>query len=170
MGETTTMKSYRKGALGALMDEYERASSDLKLLLREISEDDYIRIIDAQTKDENCRTVQTIISHVVGAGYSYADYIRECFGIASTRPARMSVPRLEAESQINSMLEYTANTLEGRWEMREEEIAGVEINSSWGVRYDLEQLLEHAIVHVLRHRRQIERLLEGSRMSARTGV
>ena len=29
----------------------------------------------------------------------------------------------------------------------------------WGQRYDVEQLLEHAIVHVLRHRRQIERFL-----------
>jgi len=27
----------------------------------------------------------------------------------------------------------------------------------WGQKYDPEQLLEHAIVHILRHRRQIER-------------
>ena len=27
---------------------------------------------------------------------------------------------------------------------------------SWGQSYDVEQILEHAIVHVLRHRRQIE--------------
>jgi len=29
----------------------------------------------------------------------------------------------------------------------------------WGQLYDVEQLLEHAIVHILRHRRQIERFL-----------
>jgi hypothetical protein len=28
--------------------------------------------------------------------------------------------------------------------------------TSWGQLYDIEQLMEHAIVHVLRHRRQIE--------------
>ena len=33
------------------------------------------------------------------------------------------------------------------------------IHSGWSVTYDLEQLLEHAIVHVLRHRRQIEKFL-----------
>jgi len=27
----------------------------------------------------------------------------------------------------------------------------------WGPQYDLEQLLEHAVVHILRHRRQIEK-------------
>ena len=29
----------------------------------------------------------------------------------------------------------------------------------WGQLYDVEQLFEHAIVHILRHRRQIERFL-----------
>lgn len=31
------------------------------------------------------------------------------------------------------------------------------INVRWGQQYDIEQLFEHAIVHVLRHRRQIEK-------------
>ena len=35
--------------------------------------------------------------------------------------------------------------------MSEEEISGTVINSPWGVVYDVEQLLEHAIVHILRH-------------------
>jgi hypothetical protein len=35
----------------------------------------------------------------------------------------------------------------------------VQIPARWGPVYDLEQLLEHMIVHVLRHRRQIERFL-----------
>ena len=153
-------KSYRKGAIGALMDEYERASLDLKLLLRAISEDRFLEILDKLTSDDDCRSVQTIITHVVGAGFGYADYIRGCFGIASTAPERRLLSRAEAEAQIDAMLEYTVETLEGRWEMREDEITSVVIDSRWGVRYDLEQLLEHAIVHILRHRRQIQRLMQ----------
>jgi len=38
-------------------------------------------------------------------------------------------------------------------------LMAVQIKPRWGQSYDLEQLLEHAIVQVLRHRRQIERLL-----------
>jgi hypothetical protein len=40
-----------------------------------------------------------------------------------------------------------------------ERITALEIQAPWGPVYDLEQMLEHAIVHVLRHRRQIERFL-----------
>jgi uncharacterized damage-inducible protein DinB len=140
------------------MDEYERAWSDLRLVLRGIPEDEFSAVIDPDTKDENCRSVQTIITHVVRAGYGYADYIREKFGIAPATPVSSLVPCHEAEARINAMLDYTVHTLDGRWEMTEDEVASISIDSRWGVRYDLEQLLEHAIVHILRHRRQIERL------------
>ena len=33
----------------------------------------------------------------------------------------------------------------------------LKIKSGWGQSYDIEQMTEHAIVHVLRHRRQIEK-------------
>jgi hypothetical protein len=33
------------------------------------------------------------------------------------------------------------------------------MHGSWGQSYDIKQLMEHAIVHTLRHRRQIERFL-----------
>jgi len=46
----------------------------------------------------------------------------------------------------------------------------VQIRSRWGAVYDLEQLLEHAIVHVLRHRRQIERFLTEPRFSGRAAT
>ena len=161
-------KTYRKGAIGALMDEYERAASDLKILLRDISEDGFVEVLDNLTNDDDCRSVQTIITHVVGAGYGYADYIRGTVGAASTRPDRRLLSRPEAEAQLDAMLEYTVQTLEGRWEMAEEDTKSVVIDSSWGVRYDLEQLLEHAIVHILRHRRQIQRLMQKSTMGEST--
>jgi uncharacterized damage-inducible protein DinB len=140
------------------MDEYERAWSDLRFVLREIPEDDFTEIIDPETKDENCRSVQTIISHVVRAGYGYADYIRAKIGIPLASPTGSLVSHHEAERKIDAMFDYTVHTLDGRWEMPQDEVAAIAIDSRWGVRYDLEQLLEHAIVHILRHRRQIERL------------
>ncbi|HEV8485649.1 MAG TPA: DinB family protein [Blastocatellia bacterium] len=163
-------KTYRKGAIGALMDEYERASSDLKLLLRDISEDRFIEILDTQTKDNDCRSTQTIITHVLAAGYGYADYIRGVLGIPASRPDRRLLSRPEVEAQLDAMVEYTVHTLEGRWEMTDDEMMSMVIDSRWGVRYDLEQLLEHAIVHILRHRRQIERLIQSTGMVGSSGV
>jgi len=142
-----------------MMDEYERAASELKLLLGLISEADFTRIVDTETKDEDCRSIQTIITHAVRAGYGYADYIRESFSMVSTRPESVTVAHGEAVEKIEAMLAYTVQTLEGKWEMKDEEIESMAMKVRWGPTYDLEQLLEHAIVHILRHRRQVERFL-----------
>lgn len=152
-------KSYRNGAIGALMDEYERAVLELKTLVKEIPADKFVRIADPQTNDEDCRSVQTIMSHVIRAGYGYADYIRHLFSISSARPANPLLSQNEALKDLQSMVEYTIETLDGKWEMSDEVIVRTTIQSLWGVTYDLEQLLEHAIVHILRHRRQIEKLM-----------
>ena len=153
------MKSYRSGAIGALMDEYERAAEELKRLVERIPDDDFTRIVDPQTKDEDCRSAQTIMSHVVRAAYGYADYIREQLSIESTRPQPKLLSRLESLEQLDAALRYTVQTLDGRWEMSAEEISGIVIKSRWGAVYDAEGLLEHAIVHLLRHRRQMEKFI-----------
>jgi uncharacterized damage-inducible protein DinB len=163
-------KSYRSGAIGALMDEYERAASELARLVEQITDDDYVRIVDSQTKDEDCRSAQTIMSHVVRAGYGYADYIREQLSIASTRPPAKILTRQESLEQLVAMLRYTIETLEGRWEMSAEEISGIVINTRWGAVYDAEGLLEHAIVHLLRHRRQLEKFIWQGKITVPAGV
>jgi uncharacterized damage-inducible protein DinB len=163
-------KVYRKGAVGALMDEYERAATDLKAIIEQSSEVDFSRILDAETKDEDCRSMQTIITHVVRSGYAYANYIREEFSTPTIPSIGGPLSHTEAVAGIDRMLEYTAETLSGRWEMSDDEMERVRINSRWGMKYNLEQMLEHAIVHILRHRRQIERLIQSNEMSWPPGV
>lgn len=152
-------KSYREGAVGALMDEYERAVWELRQLIEQIAETDALRVVDSTTEDEACRSVQTIMSHVVNAGYGYADLLRKQFSTPSTRPPRALFSHREYLEQLDPMLAYTIETLEGRWRMTDEELSSAAIKTGWGVTYDIEQLLEHAIVHVLRHRRQIEKFM-----------
>lgn len=163
-------ESYRDGAVGALMDEYERAASELSRLVEQIPDGEFVRVVDAQTEDEDCRSAQTIMSHVVRAAYGYADYLREQFSVESTRPRPALLSRRESLEQLEAALRYTAETLEGRWEMSAAEISGVVIRSSWGAVYDAEGLLEHAIVHVLRHRRQIEKFIRQGRITLPPGV
>ena len=153
------MKTYRHGAVGALMDEYERVVAELEGVLEGISDADFELIRDTETKDENCRSIQTILTHVVGAGYGYAGMMRDAWGME--RVGRMYEPmtRMECPARLAGMLEYTKATLEGRWDLSEDEGNAMKIQSGWGQLYDFEQLFEHAIVHVMRHRRQIERFL-----------
>lgn len=159
------IKTYRKGAIGALMDEYERAATELKNLIGNISEKDFVKIIDAETKDDDCRSVQTIVSHVTNSGFGYANYIRDWFVIPKNSPERKLLSKDEFFLRFDKMLEYTSETLEGKWEYSDDEIQKVNMLVRWGPQYDLEQLLEHAIVHILRHRRQIEKFLSFGKIS-----
>jgi uncharacterized damage-inducible protein DinB len=152
------------------MDEYERAASELGILVGRIPDDEFVRVVDAQTNDDDCRSAQTIMSHVVRAAYGYADYIREQFSVASTRPQPRLLSRQESLEQLDAALEYTVTTLDGRWEMSDEEITRTVINSRWGVVYNVEGLLEHAIVHILRHRRQIEKFIRQGKITLRPGA
>lgn len=152
-------KNYRKGAVGALMDEYERASAELKTILSKIPAEDFVKIVDPNTKDEDCRSIQTIMNHVVRAGYGYSNYLRKEFGISSDNPVYQINDADEAISHFERMLAYAVETLEGKWEMTDEDIFKVKIVTKSGATIDMEILLEHAIVHILRHRRQIERFL-----------
>jgi uncharacterized damage-inducible protein DinB len=156
-----TAKAFRNGAVGALMDEYERAAAELKNLLHEISQEEFIEIVDTNTEDPACRSIQTIMNHVVRAGYGYANYIRKHYGDQWTEKKEdYEINNAETGvSQLDNMLKYTIDTLANKWELKDDDMDKCQIKTSWGQEYDFEQLFEHAIVHILRHRRQIERFL-----------
>lgn len=156
---------YRPGQIGALMDEYERASNEFLLLIEKISEDQFISILDDKTNDEHCRSVQTIVSHVINSGYTYADYLRGYLFLKSSRPGWKLLAKKEFSYQLREMLQYTSDTLRENWEMTDDEVQKANIHSRWGSVYDIEQLLEHAIVHILRHRRQIEKFIAADKIS-----
>jgi hypothetical protein len=142
-----------------VMDEYERAAVDLKNLIGNISESDFVKIVDSVTKDDDCRSVQTIISHVINSGFGYANYIREWFSIPKSSPERRLISQKDFSIELDKMLAYSIETLQDKWELTDDEIMKVKMIVRWGPQYDLEQLLEHAIVHILRHRRQIEKFI-----------
>jgi len=157
--------NFRKGAIGALMDEYERAALELKVLVKNITESDFQKIVDPDTKDEDCRSVQTIVSHVNNSGYGYANYIRDWFSIPKNSPERKLLSQKDFQEEFERMVVYTSETLEGKWEYSDEEVMKLKVNVHWGPQYDLEQLLEHAIVHILRHRRQIEKFAAAGKLT-----
>ena len=152
-------KTYRPGPVGALMDEYERAAAELVSILNGITDEEYERIRDTKTQDEDCRSIQTIMTHVIRAGYGYAGYMRTAWGIEPVTRWSETVTRAQVPAEVRKMLDYMIQTLDAKWEMTEQEATDTKMQVRWGPVYDFEQLFEHAIVHVLRHRRQIERFL-----------
>lgn len=154
------IKTYRKGAVGALLDIYQHAIADLQDLIKDIKDDQLSLIIDSQTTDENCRSVQTILSHVVHSGFGYATGIHNLKGHNISRPAKIFYNTVKAYVQdLDKVFAFTEQVLTAFTDEEMEQLNNeLKIKTNWEQVYDAEQLMEHAIVHILRHRRQIERV------------
>ena len=153
------LEDYRKGAVGALMDEYERAVFELKTIVQNVGEENYVRIADAETDNEECRSIQTMMRHVVDAGYAYANDLLPIISM-NVEPYQFKLISYQNFSgEVDKMLAYTVETLDGKWELSYAEMDKIVYLSPSGYKQDLEQILEHAIVHILRHRRQTEKFL-----------
>ena len=156
------MKTYRdQGAKGALLDEYEKALTELKTLIKDLSQAQLTTLVDKETADEDCRSIQTILSHILRSGYTYVIMIRNHEG--ETLEIRNKTT-LDSSTKyciaLDEMFAYNLELFEDYPQLSLENFQPKnKIISSWGQRYDVEQLYEHAIVHILRHRRQIERFL-----------
>lgn len=150
----------KNGMLVALIEEYERALMDYKLILKSISEEEFIIVRDYETENKDCMSIQTVTFHVIQSGYTYANYIQSIF----------TKEWLEYDTEIDSiniaikelgeMIVYTKKSFHNNWYKTTKELEKYSFKTRWNVTYDLEQLLEHAIVHILRHRRQIEFFLK----------
>ena len=156
------MKHYRSnGAIGALLDEYERAVEELKTLIRSISPTELTDIVDYETTDEDCRSIETILIHVIRAGHNYVITIRNHQGeeLESITSASFQTTTGFCAG-LDKMFNAAASLFHDYPEIKLEEYSSdKKMYVSWGQHYDVEQLVEHAIVHILRHRRQIERFL-----------
>lgn len=152
-------KKYRTGAIGALLDEYERAIADLQQVIAPISDRELSQIVDAQTSDDNCRSIQTILTHVVHSGYGYATSIHNLKGDNKMRPGKkVCLTVAEYGTELNGAFAFTVKVFEEFTDNDLEEFDNdKKLKAGWGQVYDIEQMMEHAIVHILRHRRQIEK-------------
>lgn len=156
-------KIYRdKGAIGALLDEYEKAIEELINLLSTVSLVELTTIVDHTTKDQDCKSIQTILTHVVKAGYAYSIYTRKQLGEDLEMRSRKSFDSIsDYVVAIQQMFQYNVDMFDKYPDIKIEVFATEnKMLTSWGQRYDIEQIYEHAIVHILRHRRQIERFLQ----------
>ena len=149
----------RAGALGALMDEYERAARELAQLVAPLTQVSYLALRDRETADEDCRSIHTVVNHVVRSGYRYVGYLRTALDLPFETPDFAVGTPLDARHELETLALETAATFEGRWDLTGDQLWATTLQSRWGPVYNLEQLVEHAIVHLLRHRRQVERFL-----------
>ena len=147
------------GAFGALMDEYARAAADFCRALEAVAGDRFLR--PRESSDPNAVSIRALSAHVVECARRYADYIRQARGLPFEDryvldPAALS-SAADVRPRLGAALRYTEGAVDGLHDVDEATYAAIRFPVRWGPTYDPEMLLEHAIVHLLRHRRQIER-------------
>lgn len=144
----------------AILDEYARAIRDLELVVKGISPEHYVT--GTNLSDEEFPDIRAIMEHVVGAGNRYVDYIESALDNTDvTRRQHDYTYGTPAEALASLWYAYDrmVRLLSRTVGRSDADLAQLEIRTRWEQTYDIEQMLEHAIVHILRHRRQIERWL-----------
>lgn len=148
---------YRSGAIGAMTDEYEKAMNELKIVLRSISNDLFLKTNEALEHD--FQSIRNITTHIIRSGYVYSNYVRKSFG-TEILPYEFQLHSVDdAILEMDKMFDYKLKTYENRWLMTDDEMMQTVIKTSWTT-YDLEAIIEHSIVHILRHRLQIQKMIE----------
>jgi uncharacterized damage-inducible protein DinB len=150
---------YRKNAVGAILDIYEKEIESLKNVIETIP-DSQLTIMVYPESTNGCESIQTILSHVVHSGHGYATSIYNSKGNHLIRPEKtFHLTIKQYVNDLTEMFNYTENIL---IEIKDEELEqldpALKIKTNWGQLYDIEQLMEHAITHIMRHQRQIQRL------------
>ena len=147
------------GPFGALMDEYARAAEDF---CRVVETFDLARF-DAERPSDNPDTVspRAICLHAIGAAHRYAQYIRKARGVDCVERYEADPARLRSPQDVRALLTegilLTEETVQPLLKASDEEIQALSFTVRCGPRYDPEMILEHAVCHLLRHRRQLER-------------
>ncbi|HUU46070.1 MAG TPA: hypothetical protein VM118_10095 [Acidobacteriota bacterium] len=147
-------------SLRAILDEYARAVGELGDVLSSIPATRYTAT--TSLSDDCFPNIKTICDHVIGCIYLYADYIEDALDQTNrgTREHGFSCATLaEAAVSLWPAFQRTVSVLSRIKGYGDEELEAVRFTTRWEQPYDIEQMLEHAIVHILRHRRQIERWL-----------
>lgn len=69
------------------------------------------------------------------------------------------IEQVKIGGEVDKMFAYTTKIFESERQITDEEMENIYFKTRWEVTYNIDQLFEHAIVHALRHRRQIQKFL-----------
>lgn len=114
------------------------------------------------TDDPSYGSLEKLLLHVLGAARGYMTWT--CGVLELPEPEiRMppAVDRVEAEAE-----DYLAHVLE-RWRqplasVPGERLEGAEYTSRWGESFTVDSMLEHAVLHPVRHAFQLQELIAAS--------
>ena len=108
------------------------------------------------TDDEDYASRETLLVHVMGCAARYLTWI--CDQLELPRPALEEFPEVEgfpplADRYMRTVLQAWATSLRT---VRPEQADHPTFVSRWGVPYSIDAMLEHAVMHPVRHSFQLD--------------
>ncbi len=125
----------------------------------------YLNIVLPETDDKDYESLETLLRHILRAARNYMFWI--CSRLNLPDPEIDPEPGLEfVEVKAD---EYVSHLLE-KWrlplaEIPEEKFISSTYTSNWGVEYCIDAMLEHAVMHPIRHEFQLKNLCENQKNS-----
>jgi uncharacterized damage-inducible protein DinB len=153
----------------ATMPSYKYQGARVLVLLHEENLTDCVRVwqearaaglVLPRTTDPDYQSLETLMRHVLRSARGYMTWM--CGVLELPDPGIGPAP--EADRIAEDAERYARHVIE-QWraplaEVDEERFNKPEFPSRWGVLYCVDAMLEHAVMHPIRHAYQLRRLLE----------
>ena len=116
-----------------------------------------------ETTDESYESLETLLHHIFRAARGYMVWM--CKQLELPDPEIRPAPDVETvEAEADSYLEHVLK----RWPLPlanvpEEKFGPQSYTSNWGEAFSIDSMLEHAVMHPIRHEFQLKELLEAQK-------
>jgi hypothetical protein len=154
--DSTTLKEYKYNGARSLVLLHERY---LKSFLLTWQNAKRLNIALPETQDQDYKSLDTLLRHVLGSAGGYMVWI--CWKLNLPDPGIRPAPESDLiESEVNEYLIYLLD----KWqlplvEIPEDKFHSPVYSSNWGVDYCIDAMLEHAVMHPIRHEFQLRKLI-----------
>ncbi len=156
----SSLKPYRYNGARALVLLHEKY---LRACLETWREAKRLNITLPQTDDQDYQSLESLLRHILRAARGYMTWMCENLGLPDPGidPAPESVRvEAEAESYITHLLQKWRLPLA---DLPEDKFHAPAYTSRWGVAYCIDAMLEHAVMHPIRHEFQLRNLISSQK-------
>jgi uncharacterized damage-inducible protein DinB len=116
------------------------------------------------TDDPAYASLDTLLRHVLGAARGYMVWMCEVLELPDPEirvPPEAAVLLIEADNYMEHVLERWRTPLQ---DIGDERLETPEYPSHWKTRYCIDAMLEHAVMHPIRHAFQLEELMSNQNL------
>jgi len=150
------LKEYRYNGARSMVILHEKYLASLVHTWREAKS---INLALPRTEDSDYKSLDTLLEHIFRAARGYMSWVCEKLNLPD--PEIKPEPKSDViENEADEYLTYLIN----KWRIpltgiAEEKFHSPTFTSRWGVDYCIDAMLEHAVMHPIRHEFQLRNLL-----------